>query len=78
MGTADSQDIITRAQAIYDQRLKATLEATEMNRFVVIEPDSGDYFLGDTISEAAAAARKAHPDRRGFIIRVGHKAAVQM
>jgi hypothetical protein len=49
-----------------------------MDEFVVIEPDSGDYFLGKTMSEASAAARTAHPDRRGYIVRVGHRAAIHM
>lgn len=78
MATTDSQDIAGRATAIYEERLKATLEATALNRFVAIEPESGEYFLGDTLSEAVGAARRAYPDRIGFVIRVGHKAAIQM
>ena len=44
--------------------------------FVAIEPESGDYFLGKTHSEAMKAARRAHPDRLCHAMRVGHKAAL--
>jgi hypothetical protein len=73
----ESHDIIERAELLYNERLKADLERTHLNFFVAIEPDSGDYFLGHTLSEASAAARKAHPERRAYIIRIGHRAAVE-
>jgi hypothetical protein len=31
--------------------------------------------LGDQFIDAAMAAKKAYPDRRSFVIRVGHEAA---
>ena len=71
-------DVAQRATAIYEQKLRIHLEATRMHAFVAIEPDSGDYFVGDTLSEAMQASRKAHPDRLAFGIRVGHSAAVHI
>ena len=49
-----------------------------MNDFVAIEPDSGDYFFGKTLSEAIQAPRAAHPDRLAFAMRVGHITAVNL
>jgi hypothetical protein len=74
----DSQELAHRAEQVYEQGLKAQLEAAHRDEFVAIEPDSGDYFLGRTLSEAAQALRKAHPGRRGFVMRVGHRAAVHI
>ena len=74
----NSNELAQRHELIYEQRLKADLEKTALNCFVSIEPDSGDYFLGQTLSEAAMAARKAHPGRRAFILRVGHRTAVHI
>lgn len=71
-----NSDLAERSQAIYDSRLKSSLEQTHRDYFVAIEPDSGDYFLGETLSEAAAAAREVYPDRRTFVVRVGHKTAI--
>jgi hypothetical protein len=75
---AEDHDVMVRAERLYEERFKDRLEKTNMNAFVVIVPDSGDYFIGDTISEAAAAARAAHPGRPGHIIRVGHPTAVHI
>ena len=71
-----STDLARRAEAIYANRLKDQLEPTHRDEFVAIEPDSGDFFLGSTLSEAIGLARKAHPDRLAHALRVGHRAAV--
>jgi len=67
-------DMAERAQAIYEQRLRPLLENSHHDQFIAIEPDSGDYFLGATHSEAVAAARKAHPERLSLVLRIGHRA----
>ena len=71
-------ELAARAAAIYDRKLKPILEATHADQFVVIEPDSGDYFLGRTMTEAIDAAQAAHPDRRGFVMRVGRQSALHI
>ena len=78
MVSMETQELALRAEQLYSDRLKATLEAIDMHQFVAVEPDSGDYFLGATLSEAAARARTAYPDRRSYIMRVGHRAAVHI
>jgi hypothetical protein len=67
-----------RCEAIYEGSIRAQLEKTNMNDFVAVEPDSGEYFLGKTLSEASAAARAVHPDRQTFVFRVGHEATVHI
>jgi len=71
-------DLFDRAKKIYEERLQSKLEQTHLNFFVAIEPESGDYFLGRTLSEAAAAARAAHPDRRSGVLRVGYRATLHI
>jgi len=73
-----SKELIQRSEEIYVSRLKAELERTHRDYFVVIEPESGDHFLGRTLSDASAAAHAVYPDRRGFALRVGHRAAVHI
>ena len=65
-----------RAEALYDATLRAVLEPDHRGEFVAIEPESGEYFLGKTLNEAARAARRTHPDRLTHALRVGHSAAV--
>jgi len=67
--------VIDRAKHIYAQHLQADLESQHRGRFVAIEPESGDYFLGDTFDEAVKAARTKYPSRLSHTIRIGQRAA---
>ena len=78
MASEQSLDVARRATEIYDTRLRVKLEAEHRNAFVAVEPDSGDYFLGETLSEAILAARKAYPEKISFALRVGHPSAVNL
>jgi hypothetical protein len=55
-------DIAQRATELYDKKLRSELENTNMHEFVAIEPDSGEYFIGKTLSEAMQAS-KVSPSR---------------
>jgi hypothetical protein len=76
MNTSNTQEFVRKAEELYESRLRPVLEAEHRDEFVAIEPESGDYFLGKTLSEAIAAARRSHPDRLAHAMRVGHKAAL--
>jgi hypothetical protein len=76
MTEPDVDEFVRRAEEIYATRLRAVLDPEHVDEFVAIEPDSGDYFLGKTLSEAIGAARRSHPDRLAHAMRVGHKAAL--
>ena len=78
MVSDQTQSVAERAKRIYDERLRATLEAERPGQFVAIEPDSGDYFLADTLDAAVRAARTQHPTRLSHVVRVGHPAALHM
>lgn len=78
MASAQTELLAQRATELYDKALREELERTHMNDFVAIEPDSGEYFFGKTLSEAMQASRAVHPDRLAFGIRVGHTAAVHI
>jgi hypothetical protein len=78
MVSEQTRDIIQKGEAIYRAKLQATLEASHPNKFLAIEPDSGDYFFGDTLSAAIQAARAAHPGRLSYALRIGHPAAVHL
>lgn len=76
MISAQSQSVAERAKVLYRERLQQRLEAESPGLFVAIEPDSADYFLATSFSQAVAAARGAHPERLSFVIRIGYDAAV--
>ena len=78
MVSEKTDDVARRAKQLYEHALRKKLETTNMNDFVAIEPDSGDYFIGKSLSEAIQASRADHPDRLAFVMRVGHDAAVHI
>jgi hypothetical protein len=78
MVSADTKAVIERAKRIYAEQLRAVLEPHHRDRFVAIEPESGEYFLGDTFDEAVKSAQAKHPSRLSHTIRIGHRAALHL
>jgi hypothetical protein len=78
MVAADTKSVLHNAKLIYAEQLQAVLEPEHLNRFVAIEPESGEYFLGDTFDDAVKAARTKHPNRLSHTIRIGHRTAFTM
>jgi hypothetical protein len=76
MSPVDMDDFIRRAEQLYASRLRSQLEPEHLDEFVAIEPMSGDYYLGKTLSDAIGLARRAHPNCLAHAVRVGHKAAI--
>jgi len=75
MVSAETKSVIDRAKQIYANQLQTDLESQHMDRFVAIEPESGEYFLGDTFDEAVKSARTKYRSRLSHTIRIGHPAA---
>jgi hypothetical protein len=75
MVSAETRSVIDRAKQIYANQLQRDLESQHVDRFVAIEPESGEYFLGDTFDEAVKSARTKYPSRLSHTIRIGHRAA---
>jgi len=66
------------AERIYDERLRQALEQSHHGWYLAIEPASGDYYLGRTMSEAIQRSRQAHPDRPAYCRRIGYPVAVEL
>jgi len=66
----DKERLAARGQAIYE-RLKEELESAYPGKIVAIEVESGEYFVGDSVVEAAKKARAKHPDRLFYFVKVG-------
>jgi hypothetical protein len=73
-----SLSVASRGLEIYQNHLQSLLESAHREEFVAIEPDSGDYFLGKTLSEAIQSARQVHPNRLAFALRIGHPTTVDL
>lgn len=71
-----SEELVRIAEELYHSKLKSELEPDHVDEFIVIEPVSGDYFLGKTLTDAAAKARRVHPHRQTHAMCVGHATAL--
>lgn len=60
-----SDFVVRKAESIYETQLQRILESNHDQEFVAIEPESGDFFLGRTLDEAAKSARETmyYPNR---------------
>jgi hypothetical protein len=78
MSPSRPSELVQQGESVYQHRLQPLLEAEHLNRFVAIEPTSGDYCVRDTLSEAVNAVRKLHPDRLAYVKCIGQTAAVYL
>jgi hypothetical protein len=72
--TAEEEQVASRAKKIYDERLRAQLESTNLNAYVAIEPESGEFFVANSLREADDAAQMKFPNRLTYVLRIGHNA----
>jgi len=78
MVSPETMELVRRAEQIYEQRLRTELEKAHHGEFVAIEPDSGDHFVGRTLEDAIGAARRAHPQRLSYTLRIGYPVALEI
>ncbi|MDD2785570.1 MAG: hypothetical protein PHS79_01600 [Patescibacteria group bacterium] len=72
------EQIASKGEKIYQEKLRAILEPKENGRFVMIEVLSGEYFLGDSILDALKKARVKYPDSIFHTIKVGYEGVFKM
>ena len=69
-----TKELCNRGKEVYS-RIKDKLEPGLNNKFVAIEVDMGDYFIGNDAIEATNKAKERYPDSVFFLVRIGHRAA---
>ena len=68
------QKIAEEGAKIYE-REKAKYEPQKNGNFLAIDIESQELFLGNTSSDAVELARKAHPEKVFYVIKIGHSVA---
>lgn len=71
---ADIQKIAEAGAKIYET-IKSQYEPAQNGKFLAIDPESKDVLIGNTSSEAVELARKAHPNRVFYVVKIGSSAA---
>lgn len=65
------EEIAKIGEEFYQKELKSKLEPKENGKYVAIEAESKQYFIGGTKEEALDAAQKLFPDKIFFVRRIG-------
>jgi hypothetical protein len=76
--TPTPDEVAKKGEEIYNSKLKAILEPTQNGRFVAIDVETADYFLGDTILQALEEAQKKYPTKLFHTIKVGFQGVFKM
>ena len=69
----DTEIFAEKAEQIYNKRYKKEFEKLYKGKIVAIEPESGDYFIGDSKMEVAMKGKVKYPDRFFYFLRIGYK-----
>lgn len=73
----DIQKIAEEGAKIYE-RIKNQHDSKEKGKFLAIEIESEDVFLGETSAEALMSARQAHPNKVFYVVKIGYDVAETM
>jgi len=74
---ADIEKIAREGAKIYEQ-IKSKYEPKENGKFLAIDIDSKNAYFADTSAEALDKARKSHPYKVFYVVKIGFEAAETM
>jgi len=74
MLASERRSLVSKAKVLYES-MRLRLEREFGGQFVAIEPESQEFFIGQSFDSAVTAARQAYPNRVSHTIRIGHQAA---
>lgn len=72
------EELAVSAERLYATAIRSKVEPEHDGEFVAIEPVSGEFFLGKTLSAAVQAARHRFPERMTYVMRIGIHPAVML
>ena len=70
------KNVCQRARAVYEDRIRPLVEKEHMHEYIAIEPDTGEYAIGEELSAAIDKLKKRRPQAVTCLLRIGHKAAI--
>jgi hypothetical protein len=73
-----SEEIVRRGQALYDQQIRAKVEASHKGEFLVLDIDTGEYEIDSNEVAALKRAKAKNPSAGLYILRVGSPAAYRV
>ena len=68
-------EVVERGKAIYEQSIRAQVEAGSIGKLVMIDVLSGNWVMGEDRVGMARHLRELNPDAANFALRVGYPTA---
>jgi hypothetical protein len=68
------EEIERRGQALYEQQIRAKVEAGNEGKICMIDVETGDYEIGDTMLETGRRLFARNPDAAPWAVRIGYDA----
>lgn len=65
------EEIARRGKELYENRIRAQVEAGNLRKIVAIDIETGEFEVADDILPAAQALRQRLPDSQIWLVRVG-------
>lgn len=76
--TYSSEEITTCGEAIYRERIRSLVEATEKGKFAIIDIETGDYEIDTRDATATLKLLERRPDAITYAVRIGYRAAYRI
>ena len=73
-----SEEIVQHGEALYDQQIRAQVEASHQGKFLVLDIETGEYEMDVSELAALKRAKAKHPDAAFYILRVGYPTAYRI
>jgi hypothetical protein len=74
----DKEQFVENAKKVYVDRLKDKLEQEAFGKIIALEPESGNYLLGDSFLAVGQASQDRFGDKPVYFFRVGGGGAVKI
>ncbi len=68
-------EVVERGKAIYEQSIRAQVEAGNIGKLLMIDVLTGNWVLGDDRIKMARHLRQQNPDAANYALRVGYPTA---
>jgi hypothetical protein len=69
-----AEETVRRGEELYEQHIRAQVEAGNIGKYIVINIDTGDYEIGDDYMSLSRRALAKHPDAALCALRIGYPA----
>lgn len=69
-------DVVERGKAIYEQSIRAEVEADNIGKLLMIDVLTGNWVLGEDRIKMARHLRGQNPDAANYALRVGYPATL--